>query len=266
MTVRKVWFSFVARFFSLVFTTHTTRSLINKTRSPGPGRTVGAKNIELQRPVPVEQKWGEHGAGPVAPSRGRGAAAAARGPRTSRGGSPDRVRRSLPAGRGCRRRHCGCTLQTPATWKWRLRSGLRPKAGEASGGTACGGTASGGEDGSTPLCAHSAARGAAASDRVHLASTNGVARPGAHGPEGARPGKGASAQQATARSSTTIHGHGRTARSSTVGQAPLGHAPAQGLCGQARAPAHTAKQCRGLEQGHIATNGRPVRRRQDMLR
>ena len=60
---------------------------------------------------------GEHGAGPVAPSRGRGAAAAARGPPTSRGGSPDRVRRSLPAGRGCRRRHCGCTLQTPATWK-----------------------------------------------------------------------------------------------------------------------------------------------------
>ena len=30
-------------------------------------------------------------------------------------------------------------------------------------------------------------------DAVHLASTNGVARPGAHGPEGSRPGKGASA-------------------------------------------------------------------------
>ena len=63
---------------------------------------------------------GAHGAGPVAPSRGRGAGAAARGPRTSRGGSPDRARRSLPAGRGCRRRHCGCTLQTPATCSWTL--------------------------------------------------------------------------------------------------------------------------------------------------
>lgn len=104
-------------------------------------------------------------------------------------GCAGRFRRAAAAGGGI----AGAPCKPLQRGRRRLRSGLRPKAGEASGGTACGGTASGGEDGSTPLCAHSAARGAAASDRVHLASTNGVARPGAHGPEGSRPGKGASA-------------------------------------------------------------------------
>ena len=47
-----------------------------------------------------------------------------------------------------------------------------------------GSAAGGGEGASAPLCARGAVRWAAASGRVHLASTNGVARPGAHGPEG----------------------------------------------------------------------------------
>ena len=44
--------------------------------------------------------------------------------------------------------------------------------GAAGGGGASGGAASGGEDGPAPPCAHSTARRAAASARVHIASTN----------------------------------------------------------------------------------------------
>ena len=87
-------------------------------------------------------EWRRHGAGQVAPGRGRGAAAAACGPRTSRGGSPDRVRRSLPAGRGCRRRHCGCTLFRPMHLRgaWGCGAPRRPVGARARarGGRACG--------------------------------------------------------------------------------------------------------------------------------
>ena len=104
-------------------------------------------------------------------------------------GCAGRFRRAAAAGGGI----AGAPCRPLQRGGGRLRGGLGPGAGGAGRGAACGGAAGGGEGASAPLCARGAVRWAAASGRVHLASTNGVARPGAHDPEGARPGKGASA-------------------------------------------------------------------------